>query len=517
MWYARYEMDVNKETKNQIDSIIPGVFGAYESLKSPDGRGLYTSNGRYYNHTIFARDVSNAARFVGAFEHDTARDIIATLVRYQGYKTNTKTQEQPGRIHHEYRDFSSWHANLSDRLIVGLASKIWGARHGRLLTYYACDTSASFIRAVQRYADNIDAAILDQTFLNKHGDKITVQQSIESAAQWIMDQVDTEGRFMVQRSRHTLPYQTFQDSVTAYAWSDGRPVNYRRPHSFVEAQSFNASALENISHLLAGRSERVGLYKETAHHMRRTLLRDYWDSDRHFFTSVLSERNGVVKPLDVPNISAGWALNASWWSEVPVEERSEKVQAVVNRLFSDEFLTPVGMRTRSKYSPEPLGDIVDYHGSQTIWPMFNYMVVEGLRRHRLYNLAEELENRIVNGVNAIGQFSEFLIVTKQDEFCKPQGNLNLPTLPIQMIPEKDIAFTIVPLMTVARERTYAPDRPPQEQWQAELETAVLSRLEKTPLYEPDEAEAKLSPKHVYLVRTGAALRSIVHITMKVKR
>lgn len=516
MCYASIQMANQKEEQTKINAIIPGVFDAYESLKSSDGRGLYTSNGRFYNHTIFARDVASAARFVGAFEHGTARDIIKTLIAYQGTENRRRTQEQPGRIHHEFRDFSQWRAQLGDRLIVLAASKIWGAKHGKMLTYYACDSSASFVRAIHRHVRDIDPAFLDQKYTDKLGQEISVQQSIELAAQWIMDQVDREGRFMVQRSPHTLPYQTLQDSVTAYAWADGRPVNYRRPHSFVEAQSFNASALENISHLLAGKSSRVNAYKETAHHMRRTLLRDYWDSDKHFFTSVLSQRGGVIKPLDVPNISAGWALNASWWSEVPVEERREKVSAVVGRLFSDEFLTLVGMRTRSKYSPEPLGDIVDYHGSQTIWPMFNFMVIEGLMRHRLYNLAAELENRIVNGVNAIGEFSEFLIVTKQDEFCQPIKDVRLPLLQVQMIPEKDIAFTIVPLMTIARGRVYEPSLPPPEDWQRDIETAVLSRLEKTPLYAPSEVAERLRPKRVYLTRTGAAMRSITHM-MKVKK
>ncbi|NCU30711.1 hypothetical protein EOL73_01870 [Candidatus Saccharibacteria bacterium] len=504
-------MDIQREDKAKIDSIVPGIFDSYESLKISNGLGLFTSSGRFYNHAIFARDVASAARFVGFFDHGTARSIMANLIKYQGTEIRRRTQEQPGRIHHEYRNFSQWKARISDKLMLKIVGKLWGARRGELLTYYASDTTASFIRAVHRFALNIDSAFLDQVYPTKSGEQITVQQSVERAAHWIMTNVDSEGRFMVNRSSWSLPYQTLQDSVTAYSWADGKPVNYNQPHSFVEAQSFNASALENISHLLAGRSESVNEYKECAHRMRRTLLRDYWDSNNHYFTSVLSERDGVVKPLDVPNISAGWVLNASWWSEVPQEERHEKVQAVVDRLFSDEFLTPVGIRTRSKYIREPLGEVVDYHGAQTVWPMFNFMVIEGLRRHRLYRLAEEIENRVVNGVNTIGAFAEFLLVTKSGEFCQPKKDFRLPTLQAQMIPEKDIAFTIVPLMTIARSRTFEADEPAQELWQAEVESAVLSRIEKTPLYNPSEVAAKLQPKLVYLTRTGATMRSIAHI------
>lgn len=502
---------LTENEKQAIEALIPGVFESYESLKKDNPYGIYTSSGSFYNHAIFARDVASAARFVGSFEHDTARLIMKTLMAYQGVAHNKRTQEQPGRIHHEYRDFSRWRARLSEKLILRLMGSLWGVRNGKLLTYYATDSTASYIRAVYRFAGRIDSAFLDKEYPNKLGELTTVQKSVEQAAQWIMSNVDNQGRFVASRSSWSLPYQTFQDSVTAYSWADGKPVNYKQPHSFLEAQSFNASALENISKLLAGRSENVNAYKECAHHMRRTLIRDYWDNESNFFTSVLSERDGAMRPLDVPNITAGWVLNASWWSEVPTQERQKKVCSVVNRLFSDEFLTPVGLRTRSKFVTEPLGDVVDYHGSQTVWPMFNYMVVEGLRRHRLYRLAEQLENRVVNGVNAIKKFAEFMVVDKDGTFYHPTKNYLLDHLSVQMIPERDIAFTIVPLLSIARHRLAGLEELTPLPWQAELESAVMSRLQMVELYKPFESHHKLKPQQVYLTRAGATFRSVAHV------
>ena len=502
---------LTENEKQAIEFLIPGIFESYESLKKDNPYGLYTSSGSFYNHAIFARDVASAARFVGSFEHDTAKSILKTLIAYQGVGVNKRTQEQPGRIHHEYRDFSKWHGRFSEKLILRLVGLFWGGRNGRLLTYYATDSTASYIRAVYRFASKIDNAFLDNEYPNKFGQPTTVQNSIEQAAQWIMSNVDSAGRFVAGRSSWSLPYQTFQDSVTAYCWADGRPVNYNKPHSFLEAQSFNASALENISKLLAGRSENVNAYKECAHHMRRALIRDYWDSSYNFFTSALSERDGVMRPLDVPNISAGWVLNASWWSEVPTQERREKVSSVVNRLFSEEFMTSVGLRTKSKYAKEPLVGVVDYHGSQTVWPMFNYMVIEGLRRHRLYRLAEQLENRVVNGINAIQKFAEFMVVDKDGTFYHPTKNKALDHLPVQMIPERDIAFTVVPLLSIARHRLAELEELTPLPWQSELEKDVLRRLKVVELHKPVESRNYLKPQKIFLTRAGATLRSISHI------
>ncbi len=280
-------------------------------------------------------------------------------------------------------------------------------------------------------------------------------------------------------------------------------------------QAYAADALLDANRLLTGRSGRAAFYEDKAHEMRRALLSDYWSVEDNFFTSVLSERGGVLKPLDVPNISAGWTLNTEWWDEVPEHDRAKKISAIVNRLFSDEFLTDVGLRTRSKYMPEPLGDMVDYHGSQTVWPMFNFMVIEGLRRHRMYELAEQLEHRVVNGINALHEYTEFFIVDKEGSLCQPKNRRSNPHVSAQMVPERDIAFTIVPLLAIARRVGSLPEEKEPKKWHARLQKDVLSRISLLPLLDPTEAAAYLNPLPIFLTRAGASFRSVVHAYGKI--
>lgn len=497
--------------KEALESVVPGIVSAYETLRATKGRGFYTSSGAFFNHTLFGRDLAMSAEFVHDFDHDVAREVIVTLAKLQGDSYHKRTQEEPGRIHHEYRDFSEWTGRFSERIAMRLAGLFWGARHGRIQTYFAADTTANYIRLVNKFCRTIDASLLDQVVQRQDGSSFAVAESIILAADWIVQQVDDSGRFMSHRSRWSLPYQTFQDSVTAYCWSDSLPANTHLPHSFLEAQAFSGDALEVASVLLAGKTEKVAVYKETSHLMRKTLLTDYWSVQDGYFTSMLAERDHVIKPLDVPNISAGWTLNTSWWDEVPVHDRSAKISSIVNRLFSDEFLTDVGLRTRSKYEKEPLGTMVDYHGSQTVWPMFNFMVIQGLRRHRMYRLAEQLERRVVNGINSVGTFAEFMIVNKQGQLYRPRNDRSLEHVSSQMIPEKNIAFTIVPLLTIARRTSLPPPEKPRKPWHIELEDDIMSRLTLMPLYSPEEAAKHLQPKLVYLTRAGATLKSVTHL------
>lgn len=500
-----------------IEAVVPGVFRAYESLLAPNGKGIYTSNGAFFNHTLFGRDATMSAKFVSDFDHDTVKQVIVTLAGWQGIQEDTVTQEALGRIHHELRDFREWKGRFSERFILKFFSRLWGEKHGVLRTYFATDTTANYIRLVNKFCHRIDPSLLDMKVHHYDGTEMTLAESIELAADWIVKQLDDRGRLMTVRARHSLPYQTFQDSVTAYAWSDRKAVNYRLPHSFVEVQALGADALEDASRLLSGRTPKRAVYRDRAHDMRRVLMSDYWDVEKHFFTSVLSERDGALKPLDVPNVSAGWTLNTSWWDEIPMHDRAKKISSVVNRLFSDEFLTDVGLRTRSKYVREPLGGVIDYHGSQTVWPMFNFMVIEGLRRHRMYLLADQLERRLVNGINAGGKFAEFMIVDKQGKLLIPQRSRLLPYRRAQMVPEKDIAFTVVPMMTIARRVGVMPPQKPPKEWHEQLENDILSRIPLVPLIKPSEAVAELQPTKVYLSRGGATLRSAWYILTKKAR
>lgn len=503
--------------KKALDEIVPGLLEAYDELTVGNELGIFTSSGSFFSHTFFGRDVAMSAKFVANFDHQTALKVIYGLMRFQGVKNNPITQEEPGRIHHELRDFKVWRGRLSERLALRIVGHFWGMKHGVLKTYFSADSTANYIRLVNKYCHNIDTSLLDKA-VDVGGRTVTVGESLEAAADWLVSQVDNNGHLMTRRVKRSLPFQTFQDSVTAYAWSDGLIANYRRPHSFVEVQAFAADALDDTSRLLAGRNPKAVPYKETSHRMRRAILSDYWDIERSFFSSLLSERDRVLKLLDVPNISAGWTLNTSWWDEVAVHDRSEKISAIINRLFSDEFLTDVGLRTRSKYSYEPLGGTVDYHGAQTVWPMFNFMIIEGLRRHKMFRLARQLEHRLINGCNVVKKFPEFFIVDKETGRMQlPIRDHTLPKITAQMIPEKNIAFTVVPLLNITRSIGQSLPKP-VEGWQAELEEDVLSRITHIPLVAPDKAIEALQPRRVYLKRSSALLRSIHRYGIKeVKR
>ncbi len=509
-------MDFLREA-DDIDAIVPGAADAYRRLRDSRHQGIYTSLGRYYNHTIFARDAGMTAKFISDFDHETAWDTIVTLASYQGRTTNHVTQEQPGRIHHELRDFTSWQGSSYDRLGLVLAGRVWGARNKQFLTYFSTDTTATYLRLIHKYATNIDPSIIDRHVPQRDGSTVSLAESVTAAANWLVRQVDQDGVFRIRRTnRWSLPYQTFCDSVSAYVWSSGAPADVTQDHSYIEAQVYALDALQDAMRILPSSPE-LHYWRLATEKLHAALFDRFWIGTRQTFAPALFMRGHRLAPLDTEMITTGWALNASFWEHMPsrVDEQAHII-TVVKRLFSEDFLTDVGIRTRSLSTNDPLETVIDYHGSETVWPMFNFMVIEGLRRHGLYRLARQLEYRILNGINATGGFPEFMIVDRAGALCRPSKHAR-QSRSAQMIPEQSIAFTVVPAITLAYRHLYKRHTPAKSGWKYDLEESILATISDAKLIPAKEAVETLRPAPLRIRRTWASIRSAAHIAPVILR
>lgn len=494
-----------------IDAIIPGVTAAYAALKTLDNTGLQTSTGSFYNHTLFGRDASNAAKFVSDFDHDIVKETIVALATFQGTENNPLTQEQAGRIHHEYRNFKTWEGTIFEKLPFWILGSKWGIKDDRLLSYFSLDTTASFIRLTHKHVSHIDAAILQKQVTNHHGQVRTVQESAEAAAEWIMDKIDSNGLIGEKQSnRYALPFQTYQDSL--YARQNGELADYRNNITYVEVQALCADALHDMAHMLPDH-KMSHVWRKTALRMQHAMLKQFADK-QGFLASAIDSR-GVV---DVANVSAAWTLNTSLWAEMSQHDQQKYVTGIVEKLFSDEFLTAVGLRSRAKSTVDPIAKTLDYHGSETVWPMFSFMAVEGLRRHRLHGLANQLEHRIVNGLNAIGDFPEFIIVARDDTVIVPSGDKAMHRLDVQMKPERNIAFSVVPAMVMGHRAATKPRYSEPNVWQRELDERTLATIPRVARAEPSHAMNVIGAyEYRHLRRWSSTIRTMYYFWSQRRR
>src|SRR5882762_2367347 len=74
-----------------------------ELVRAPFHWGVYASTGRHFRYAIFGRDSIETAEDLLDSHHALAHDAIMTLASLQGVKEDLQSEEEPGKIHHEFR------------------------------------------------------------------------------------------------------------------------------------------------------------------------------------------------------------------------------------------------------------------------------------------------------------------------------------------------------------------------------------------------------------------------------
>jgi hypothetical protein len=178
-------------------------------------------------------------------------------------------------------------------------------------------------------------------------------------------------------------------------------------------------------------------------------------------------------------------LDSGLFDTLPPTERQTLLMAIVERVFSDELLTPVGIRCTSLVHKDVL-DYPAYQSSYTVWHKETYDIAKGLRRQGFIRLAEDLENRLLNAINLAGGPTEFLYVFP-DNRAQFDPLINAPgekaeEIAATNVPENDQAWTISAALAIkwrrGRRRTA---RPVEGTWQSELEDEIFGRIERARL------------------------------------
>lgn len=446
-----------------------------ESLRAPDGRGIYASQGPWFAQSVFGRDSIMTARMVLHRNQRMAREIILECVRLQGQHVNRASGEEPGRIHHEYRNLEDWRPGRPGKRSAQLLALIWNRRSDRMLTYFSSDATPLFILLVAEYCRRYGPGVLATEVKLIDGGRTTVAAAAVAAGDWLLSR-DHDGILAIQRRGLFSPvHQSWRDSPTAYLHYNGRLPHLDRPISYAYVQALAADGLLELAkladHLPSPRSER---WQEQAASWRQNLLERFWLPDQRYFASLLDRSRGDWSPLATKTSDMGWLLASGLFDDLSAQERERYVTPVVRLLCSSEFMTDVGVRCRSMSNSDLVG-LVDYHGSFTSWPLDTYQTIQGLRRQGYGRLAREFELRLRDGLAQTGQLNEYWIVGADGgALYRPPvtgSKRNAGSLPVQSPPEPGFAWTaatVINLFTQPHAASHSKD--------TALESELLSRL-----------------------------------------
>ncbi len=350
-----------------LDPLLSEEGWAYASLP-PQEPG---DPGRF--HALFGRDSLICALQVLPAAPEVARATLRALAALQGRGHDPETDEEPGKILHEYRPVAdAWFAEQG-----------WPVRDGALQYYGTADATSWFL---------IVLAALDDAALTAELEPVW-----RAAGGWLVAALDAGGglvRYGPRRSTGGLEQQGWRDAVgpieertegSGIVRLDGTAP--APPLADADCQAAAVAALDALARLEPG-----GDWPARAAALRSRLAG--WDPD-----VMAIERDGALVP------GAGSQLGWLLWANAL---EGDAATAAAERLVQPDVLTDHGLRTLSSAHPSFRPDA--YHRGG-IWPFDNWLGWGGLRAAGRAAEAERVRAGVLAALDRLGLAPELYSVT----------------------------------------------------------------------------------------------------------
>jgi|HubBroStandDraft_6_1064221.scaffolds.fasta_scaffold01654_10 glycogen debranching enzyme len=307
------------------------------STETPHGRIAYAGIPWYV--APFGRDSIITALQHLPFDPGLARGTIRFLAAYQGHEDDEFTDQNPGKILHEYR-----------------RGEMAACREIVFIPYYgSVDATPLFLMLVAEYLRWTD----DRALLAE------LEPAIEAALDWTER---SEYVTYASRSARGLVNQGWKDSHDAIMHRDGRAAT--GPIALVEVQGYKYAALEGAARIAErlGRPDLARTRRAAGQQLRERFLRDFWMEDEGFYALAL---DGDGEPCRVASSNPAHAL---WTGLVPPDRGAR----IAERLLKPDLFSGWGIRTLG--TQERLYNPMSYHNG-SVWPHDTAIAAAGLRRY----------------------------------------------------------------------------------------------------------------------------------------
>jgi len=359
-----------------------------ERVLSPEGWPYASSEsvdaddpGRF--RALFGRDSLITSLQLLPVRPDVARATLRALAGLQGKRDDPETDEEPGKIVHEYRP----HA---EQRFVDMG---WPVRDGELRYYGSADGTSWFLVVLETLGDD---ALTDE-----------LAGAWKAAAGWLERALERGGglvRHGPRRASGGLVQQGWRDTTGPHAaygggilCADGNVPE--PPLADADTQAVAVAALRAVARL-SGHSAWSDLADRTV-----ALIAQSFDSQTMAVDGSNARVTGAGSQL-------GWLL---WADALPADVRD----GYAERLCQPDVLTDFGLRTLSSSHPQFAPEA--YHRG-AVWPFDSWLGWGGLRAAGFTEEAERVRTGVLDALERLGGAPELYAVIEDGPQRIPIAN-----------------------------------------------------------------------------------------------
>ncbi len=362
--------------------------GLDDSILAPDGWPYASSlpvdaqdPGRY--HALFGRDSLISSLQVLPVQPEVARATLRVLAALQGQHDDPETDEEPGKIVHEYRPDAD--ARFEE---MG-----WPVRDGELRYYGSADGTSWFLVLLAMLNDS---ALKDELAAHWHAASAWVERALERGHGLIRHGPRlSSGGLSQQGWRDTSdPRQAYGGGILGADGSVPEP-----PLADADTQAVTVAALR-----AAARLSGDARWSSLAERMVERIA--------HAFTPDTIAVDGRDRRVSGAGSHLGWLL---WADALPASERDRYAE----RLCQPDVLTDFGLRTLSSQHSQFTADA--YHRG-AVWPFDSWLGWGGLRAAGRADAAELVRRGVLAALKRLGNAPELYAVTSRGPEPIPIAN-----------------------------------------------------------------------------------------------
>lgn len=508
-------------------------------VRKQNERSIYASASELYYAAFFGRDSIEAAEDLLTKDPSFARELIPLLASHQGTKYNLTTEEEPGRIHHEYRMspkmfYKTTGEKLPEKVaeIYNNLSHQWGGNDRELTYYGSTDATPLYVKLIADYILlTNDLSLLNEVYFDKDGRERKIQESLLDSMEWLVKRIlqgpredvlditkpQEEKRLPLLEYKRVssvgITNQIWKDSGTSVIHEDGKLPNNKYPIATIELQGHAYDALIKASQLLRKEfPEKTQKWTTLAKGIQEVVFKKFWLEDRQYFAMAMDrDKNGKYRLVKTLTSDQTELLNTELFDIFREKEYKMYVSGIINSVYTSDFLTDVGMRCRS-LAYDNLVDFWDYHGTRAVWIKATYDFVTGLEKQGFYKLAEQLKIRILNGTRISGNFIELFYVSPDGKVAyDPLGKKKTKhheEIAATTMPEHMQTWTASAVAAIEYDFAHPQERDKPVPWKAELEDKLLRTNSQVTLITSPRKAYKAFPKNYsYTVNVEKGLES----------